>query len=88
MSTRRKLSWWKTLGLATAIVGAGSLLWLTEVRFIGTRSAPPIVESFGFLSFVLGVVVAIVIAGLHWWREFREIAELKRKYGHGKGKDT
>jgi len=81
VTTPRKGSWVKTAVVAVAVLAVGVILWVTEQSFGPGFRPVPFVERFGFLAFVVGVLVAIAIVAVHLWREFRLVKDFERRYG-------
>jgi hypothetical protein len=63
-------------------------VWLTEQTFGPGFRASPLVDKFGFLAFVVGLVVAVAILVVHWWRERQLVKDFENRYGKRDQQDT
>jgi hypothetical protein len=81
VTTPRKGSWVKTTVVALAVFAGGVILWVTEQSFGPGFRPIPFVERFGFLAFLIGLLVAIAIVAAHLWREFRFVKDFEQRYG-------
>jgi hypothetical protein len=74
---------WKGLRIAVVTIGAGLLMWLTEARFFG--SGHDIVQAYGFLGMLIGLVIALGFSAYLWCKERQEEEELNAKYERNDG---
>lgn len=79
MKKARPIPWRKGIEIALVAIGSCFLMWWTEARFFGSRYS--IVQMYGLLAIIAGVVCVLGIAGYLWWKDRREEEELENKYG-------
>ena len=72
MSDRRPIPWLKAIWIAVSMVIAASFIWFAETSFFSSASSLAVVRKFGYIAFVIGLLVALGVVGFLWWREQRQ----------------
>jgi hypothetical protein len=88
VSNRRTLPWIKAIAAAVLVLVAGIVAWFIELPIGPTTHTQPLVQKFGFLTFLGALAIAVVVLLVQWWREWRIVRDFEEKYGNHEKRDA
>jgi protein-S-isoprenylcysteine O-methyltransferase Ste14 len=61
----------KAVWMTAAVLLVASLLWFAGTMFLSGASSLSVVRQWGLITFSVGLLLAILVVALMWWRGHR-----------------
>jgi protein-S-isoprenylcysteine O-methyltransferase Ste14 len=79
LNQRRLSRHLKAIWVTIAVVLVTSLLWFAGAMFFSGASSLSVVRQWGFITFGVGLALAILVVAVMWWREHRPVERGNRE---------